>query len=83
MKTKKGRSNIFNVTLKEETSEFKLIDNDELKKYVTNKFKKQIDNLLTPKNTNNAIIVYDNNKNYVIVTKSNIGIIQYYQFSDS
>ena len=31
LKTKKGRSNIFNVTLKEETSEFKLIDNDEQK----------------------------------------------------
>ena len=78
LKTKKGRSNIFNVTLKEETSEFKLIDNDELKKYVNQKFKKQIDNLLTPKNTNNAIIVYDNNKNYVIVTKNSNGIIQYF-----
>lgn len=76
--TKKGRSNIFNVTLKRKTSEFKLIDNDELKKYVNQKFKKQIDNLLTPKNANNAIIVYDNNKNYVIVTKNSNGIIQYF-----
>ena len=78
LKTKKGRSNIFNVTLKRNTSEFKLIDNDEQKKYVTQKFKKQIDNLLTPKNPNNAIIVYDNNKNYVIVTKNDRGTIQYF-----
>ena len=78
LKTKKGESNIFSVTLTGKTSEFKLIDNDEQKRYVNQKFKKQIGNLLTPKNPNNAIIVYDNNKNYVIVTKNDRGTIQYF-----
>lgn len=78
LSTMKGRSNIFSVTLKRKTSKFKLIDNDEQKKYVNKKFKKQIGNLLTSKNTNNAIIVHDNKKNYVIVTKNSNGIIQYF-----